>query len=426
MQKLISLFNTPKVQAVFLMGIRGISLVAKFILTLFIARYMGFEDLGLYGLIIATGFMIPAITGLGIAYIKVRESVTASQYDIVKMIYEIGRYYKWLYIGLMVITVCVGLIEGHTALALLILGVVFFEHINSDLYTLLLNLSKPLLANVLHFIRSAVWIFVFIVFAFFIPELREIEVLAFAWMVGGALAFVGFFLSTKDWPWSGYSSDKVKEQALIPWVKSEFKESKVVYKNHLTDATVYNFNQYIITFFLGIELAGVYVYFNQIITAMCNLIRTGIIFNARPKIVRAIKDGQEEALTIFKKCRINTMVLTAAMGILSAPALYMLTYYMVDKPMALEWFPLYGVALIYFVALLMIEVDQIVLYAKHQDKKIFRLSLINLIALVVLNIILLPFISLWGAFISLFLASSLRFFVQLKEIKAFQQSQSLV
>lgn len=76
MANLKRIFIKRRWQAIFLMGIRGVSLVSKFALTLYIARYMGLESLGLYGLITASTFLVPAFTGLGIMYVNSRNAVT--------------------------------------------------------------------------------------------------------------------------------------------------------------------------------------------------------------------------------------------------------------------------------------------------------------------------------------------------------------
>jgi len=406
---------SPKIQALFLMGIRATSLGAKFLLTLFIARYMSFEDLGLYGIIIATSFLLPAFISLGIAPYKTRDAVTMDHKAIVHMAREIGRYYKYVYIILAALSVYVGIYIENIVFTLLALAVILFEHLNSDLYTLMLNRQRPLAANILHFIRSAIWVFVFIILALVFPELQTVKMISLFWAIGGALAFFGFLYTTRHWPWSS----KGERTSLIQWVKTESKPAKKMFRIAVLDATVYNLNQYVVTFFLGLELAGVYVYFNQIINAMGNLIRTGILFNARPKIVKAIKDTEKTFLPLYKGCMKNGVLMSILMSVISIPALYVLTKYGVDKPLALEWMPVYGILLLVLIVSMVIEVNRIVLYGFHDDHAILMLSIVNTIVFVVASIILLPLFSLWGAGLSLLVSFTVMFWTQKKYLKKY-------
>ena len=48
-----------------LLTMRGVSTVAKFLLAIYTARYLGLSDLGIYGLLTGATNIVPAITGLG-------------------------------------------------------------------------------------------------------------------------------------------------------------------------------------------------------------------------------------------------------------------------------------------------------------------------------------------------------------------------
>lgn len=392
----------------FLMGIRGISLVSKFILTLFIARYMGFEDLGVYGLIVSATFVVPAFLSLGIMTMKCRMAVTQSSDDIVDMIYNYGRYLAVIYSVLAVVGFLIGFWQQSIWLWLGIVFVILFEHINNDFYNLLLNLSKQLSANILHFVRTAVWIFLFMAVAFFNPAWQEIELLLSFWIVGDVISVIGFVFVNRLWDWR-------KKTPFIPfmsWVKQEVKPAKNIYFNGILDSSSQYLNHFLVTFFLGLELTGVYVYFLQIINALSNLLRTGVILVARPKLVQAHKMMEDTFLTIYKKCLKHTVFIAVLMSIFSVPAMYILTDQIVDKPLAMEWFPIFGLNLLFFVLLMIAEAGQLVLYSHHRDDLSLKLSVVNITSLVVLNLILIPFMSLWGAVIALVISAIIRVVVQ--------------
>lgn len=49
-----------------LIGLRGFSIVAKFMLALYTARYLGLADLGIYGLVVGMTLLMPAVFGFGL------------------------------------------------------------------------------------------------------------------------------------------------------------------------------------------------------------------------------------------------------------------------------------------------------------------------------------------------------------------------
>jgi len=84
-------------RALLIMKIRGASLVAKFLLTLFIARFMGFEQLGLYGLITAATIWAPVVLGLGITYTLSRHAVTQTTGEVTAALRQYGRFLSAIY-----------------------------------------------------------------------------------------------------------------------------------------------------------------------------------------------------------------------------------------------------------------------------------------------------------------------------------------
>ncbi len=408
-----------KFQSLFLMGIRGTSLVSKFALTLFIARFMGFETLGLYGLIVSGGFLVPAFFGLGLMYVQGRKAVTQTQEEIVTALYYYGRFLAFIYVVLLCISCVIGIYTGNTLFALVIILAILFEHINNDLYVLLLNLSKPLTANILHFIRTSVWILTFMVIAFLCPSLRTMETLLIAWILGGMSAVIGFFWSTKKWSWR----IKLPAFSLKKWVLEEFRTSRTIYVNSMVDATGQYMNYFLITLFLGLELTGVYVYFTQIISAMSNLLRTGIIQQSRPKLIRAYKSKDSSFHTLYKTCLKHTFLTALGMAVIAGPSMYIITFYLVDKPLALDWFPVLWVYLVLFMILIICEVNDLVFYSYYRDDLILKLSLVSVTGLLILNTAFIPQFELWGAVLAPLCVAILKFYLQRSRVKRLLQRE---
>ncbi len=375
------------------MGIRGASLVVKFILTLFIAKFLGFEDLGAYGLISAAGIMAPSLVGFGIMVIYVRRAVTQTPEEIVYALRHYGRALFLTYLSLLCIALCAGTLKDALLLSALIWCIVLFEHISSDLYLLLLNLSKPLTANILHFIRTAGWMLIYMALAFAFPSLRTLDALLIGWIIGSAAALAGFALTTRNWPWR----NKTPLQPLARWFRTEFRESRLMYANGFLTTISQYINTFLVSFFLGLELTGVFVFFMQVISAMSNLIQTGVIQFARPKMVRAYRERTPALFRFHDRCLLHTGLTATAMAAVAIPAMYVLTFYIVDKPLAIEWFPVFFFLLGGFVVTQITHAIDLIFYSVHRDDITIRLTLLGSLVSFPAKIVFIALFGLWGA-----------------------------
>lgn len=398
--KLIRFLRSDVFKSLFVMGIRGGSLVLKFALTLFVARYMSFEDLGFYGLVTAASIMAPIFIGLQLVYMITRKAVTQHPEEIVDSLFYYWSYLGLLYSLFLLAAIVGGLYLGKVVLCLLVLGVIFLEHLNNDIYQLLLNRSMMVSANLLHFVRSGLWIFVFILWAFFEPSLRVITTLFGFWCVGGLIALAGFFFVTRHWGWSFHKRDV----PLWRWVFQEFKHSKVIYFNSLLNTSSHYVDRYLLTFFLGLEMTGVYVFFWSVYSALSNLLRTGVIQVARPKMVKAFKFGQlDEFAAIYYGSMKRTFVMACVFALAAGGALYLIVPH-IDKPLAVAWFGVLWVLMVGFVLTMVSEIMGLVFYSRHRDDLTFKTSFACLFSSALCNAVLIPFMGLWGAGLSLILS----------------------
>jgi O-antigen/teichoic acid export membrane protein len=400
-------------RALFIMKIRAWSLLAKFILTLFIAKFMDFEDLGLYGLISAASIIFPGFTGLGLIYMLSRKAVTAPLEEIVGMLRQYGRFIGLIYFATAPIAFVTGILMDRPVLALLVTAVVALEHINSDIYSLLLNRSKPLSANVLHFLRTAAWIILFIPVAFFVPALRHLDVLLAFWITGGIAALAGFFWVARAWPWM----HKEDETSLGMWIRQNFRESRLLYLNGCATSFSQYIDRYLVTFFLGLELTGVYVFFCTVAGALGNLLLTGIIQVARPVLVKLFKEGKlQEYKAAFIKCMRHTAFIAIVMAFFAIALVWFLVPYL-DKPQIAYWMPVCWIILAGFVLNVLLEVQKLVFYSQHLDLLTLKNSIIAAFVACLLNVILIPHMGLWGAGATYFICPALLMSIQYYQIK---------
>lgn len=410
-KKIKEVSNSRAARSLFLMQIRALSLLVKFLLTIYIVRFLSLEDLGLYGLIVAGTLVVPACLGLSLMYTISRKAITQSTEELAKNLFNYGRYNACIYTLIFLIAVGVGLVTGKLSFVLLLCAVLFFEHMNHDFYNLLLNLSKPFSANILHTIRTSVWILLYMVWAYFVPSLRNIETLLIFWVIGSACAFVCFFkvMRIREWDF------KINAEPFICWLKREFWETRIIYINVLAQTGFQYFDRYLISFFLGLELTGVYVLFLQVNSALYNLLNTGIIQVSRPKMVSAYKNQEPGYKNIYINCRRNVFFVATVLAVAATIFVYLVLPYL-DKPLVTEWFPVLYIIMFSSVFQAQHGVQGLVFYSQHREDLILKINMILFPVMVACYVAFIPAFGLWGAATCLVVFVTLKLFLQYKYV----------
>lgn len=382
-----------------LMNIRGSSLVIKFIFTIFVARYLNLEALGFYGLLSASTIVLPIVLGLGLGYTLCRRAVTANLETVVIDLKYYGLFFLLIYALPAISCIVIGLIYSKIILSASVLFIIVLEHLNGSSYQLLLNLSRPVSANILHFVRTTVWAVLYMILAFFIADLRDLESLLLFWGCGSAFSLLCFALLIKDWPWGTVDS----EGSFISWLKSELFSAKSAYLNGVFETTSMYLDRYLIGFFLGLELTGVYVFFWQITSALGNLLWTGVVQVTRPKMVKSFKNEDGEYEKIYKKCLLQALIGASIASGISIVALDILLPYL-HKPLVQEYFGIYYLMVFAFLLTVVKETQKLRFYSQHRDDLTLRTSVISLLSTCLFTYVLVLYGGLWGAGVAMVLS----------------------
>ena len=361
--KIIKLIANPALQSLTLMGMRGTLLVVKFGLTLFIAGFLDFEALGLFGLLAAAGVAAPSVLGLGIMYHVARNAVTQSKAEISEELLFYGKFMIGFYLLALLIGAGIGLAFDRLFLTAVGILIICLEHLAGEFYVLFLNLSRPFVANFYHFIRAAAWALIYMPLAYFYPALRTIEALFLFWLAGAALA-TGLYVKT-----FGFER-KVSGLEAVSDIKKFCKKvfaAKTVYAFTLVTALSQYIDRYIVGLFLGLELTGVYVFFWQIASALNNLLATGVIQLYRPKLVRAFKEKSVEYKSVLLQCMKKSLTYAVIFACVAGFALDFLLPYL-QKPLLQKYEILIIYTLIGFVLSVIAEVLTLVFYSRHADR----------------------------------------------------------
>jgi O-antigen/teichoic acid export membrane protein len=389
-----------------LMSMRAITLLVKFASTLFVAKYLGLGALGMYGLIAAAGIVAPAVLGLGIMPLISRAAVKQPLGNTKS---ELARYF--IYLSALYSVIATGLaiycaITGEWILAALILLVIFLEHINGECYQLMINLSRPLLADSLHFIRSASWLLIYMFAASVILSWRNMETLLIAWIIGSgfsAIIYICVFARIS-------STSTILKTPLWNWLGARSKQASGLYLNGVATTGASYSDRYIIGAFLNLELTGVYLFFWQIQSALSNLIYTGLIQVARPGLVKNFDQLQPDWQLVWNLLR-NTSIAAVGFSILALIAIALALPYL-NMPLVSEYYSLFALVLIAFIFNVIAEAQVLVFYSQYKDRQVLLITLVVFAINISICLIGVPLWGLWGAAIAAIFSSLTRLCLQ--------------
>lgn len=367
-------------------------------MTLFIAKFLDFEALGLFGLLTATTTMAPSLIGFGVAGNISRYAITESHQIISDAIRHYSKFIISLY-SVIACIICVLYYGGYLSngFILLCLALIFFEHMNSDYYTLYLNLSRTFEGNIFHFLRAASWGLIYMIVALIFPALRTIEALCYFWLTASSLTFILFsyrygFVQLHD-------IVNFFSISFIRYTYQNIRSSWMIYLNMLITTLSQYSDRYVIGFFLGLKLTGIYIFFWQISSAIANLLFTGVLQIYRPKIVKAFKDNDKAYKKIIQICSLHTFIGTTFFCLSASVILFHALPYL-DKPEIENNIHIGWIIFFSLIIHMLGEVSNLVFYSRHLDKLFLELNLKVLLSSFIVTIPLIYFFGLIGAALS--------------------------
>src|SRR5215216_3993407 len=114
-----------------IMAMRASIMGSKFALAIFIARYLDLSSLGLYGLTAGAIAVVPTVVNAGMNHLLMRAAVTSSAAELTNSLRHYWSFVTSVYIVLATLAILLTIVFGTSALWILIIAVMFIEHIGN-------------------------------------------------------------------------------------------------------------------------------------------------------------------------------------------------------------------------------------------------------------------------------------------------------
>lgn len=400
--------------------LRGLTLVSKFFLLLYIARFLSPEELGIWGLMTATIVISLYFLGLDFYVYNTREILAQNENGRIPMIRDQLVYHGLVYVVILPLLSVVFLLKLISwnyigwFYALLVL-----EHLSQESYRLMVTLSKPTMASIILFFRSGAWVFVVVGLMFMDNDLRTLPFIWSGWIVG-VLVSIGMTLyGLRHMPW--------RESRRIPinwtWMKNGLKVSLPFFLATMSFVGMQYADRYFLQHHWGEAMVGVYTFYASISNTIHIFVFTGIIMLLHPRIISAYQQGRlDEYHALMKKMSYGiiggVVVLTLGAAVLIKPVLTL-----VNKQIYTDHLEVFWVMLASVVLLVIAYIPHYSLFVRKHDKAIILSAVSALIVGLIANSVLVPTYGLTGA--ALATCSSMATLVVVKSWAAWSRSKSL-
>ena len=375
-------------------GIRGIGLVAKFLLVLCLVHYFQPSDVGLYGMM--TAIVAYALFFLGMEYYNYTSRALVDATPMAQALIIRDQFILYAIVFLFMSPLVYLLFYTHMlpdSLCWLFLMLVVTEHISNELMRILTVLSRPYLATVVFFLRQGSWILILLPMFYFLPYTRHFNAVFIYWIIGAAVSIFIALMALRHLPWQGIWHEPVHWAGIWqglnisrPFIISAFCALSMLY-----------IERFFVNYYCGLEAVGIYTFYAGLSLTLHNLANTGVAKMRLAQLLAAWKQKnglqfQYESLRMLKETTLFVFVFAALMLCLIYPFINV-----INKPVYLTHLPLFYLLLFGAACRSIADVPLYTFYAQHNDRLLLTINLVAFCIMLVGNSLLVPIYGLMGA-----------------------------
>ncbi|WP_339504601.1 lipopolysaccharide biosynthesis protein [Pseudomonas sp. RL_105y_Pfl2_101] len=264
-------------------AIRGLTLVSKFLLIFFLARFLEPSELGIYGLLAATIGYSLYLLGFDFYTYSTRELLKRERGEWGGLLKAQGALTLVLYV---IFLPLLSLVFIRGLLPMKVVGWFFalliLEHLTQELGRLLIAVSDQLFASLVLFFRSGVWAVLITGLMFFEPDTRNLDMVFGAWTLGSATALLLGIYRVKCMGLSGW-----RQAVDWIWIIKGLRVASALLIATLAIRGVFTLDRYWFQDLAGLDVLGAYVLFMGVSMALISFLDAGVFAFIYPGLITA-------------------------------------------------------------------------------------------------------------------------------------------
>ncbi|MBL0281660.1 MAG: polysaccharide biosynthesis C-terminal domain-containing protein [Chitinophagales bacterium] len=376
------------------LGIRGATLIGKFLLVYFLADQLTVEQNGVWGIFTTSIALSLYVVGLDFYTYSSRRILDFKEEDRSPMLRDQLVFY---FISYLVLFPILGLLFVFNVIdikfAIFFYAILIFEHLAQEAYRTFVVFSKPIIANIILFLRTGSWAYlILILWTAGVDELKSLRWLYLFWMCGGiaALAVSLYFLA----------KFKFKSVKHIPidwkWIKQGIKVSLLFFIGTVGYKIIEFADRYFIDYYHTKEEVGVYTFYANMCNIVETFVHTAVIIIFSPRLIETFHksnyDYRKTLAQFAKQVVIYTIIIGVALAILIIPLLKSL-----ENDEYIRDYNAFVVLVLSKMVLNFSLIFHYILYVRKNDFPIIKATIIACVINILLNFILIPTMSIMGA-----------------------------
>jgi O-antigen/teichoic acid export membrane protein len=382
--------------------LRLISMLGKFLIVVYIAKYFLTQDLGIFGLFNSTVILAMYLLGFEFYNFNTREILAARSEKISVLIRNQFIAFGFTYLLILPILIPMLYLQFLPRQYLIwFYAILITEHVSVEFYRIFTILARPIFANFIFFIKNGSWSLGLIaLWLSGIDSTKTLQSVWLAWFGGSLLACL------LSWFYLRHLKIRLFDRAAVDWtwIKKGFKISIPFFVVAISLRLIEQSGRFFLDLWTTKSLVGIYTFFWNIANMINVLIFTGIIMILFPKLIESYKKEQrfefEENLRQFKKMICwSSFFLSGLLVLLIKPLLVIL-----GKGEFSPYLDSYYILVLAFALLNLSYIPHYILYAKDADKVIMWCTLCAAIINITGNFLLIPGLGLSGAALSILLS----------------------
>lgn len=282
------------------LALRLASLVGKFGLSLFVARFLNLSELGIYGIVFAISMFMVAFIGGRIDYELCRRIALDTKEDAARLLRDQTIFFFLNFLAVFpffVVAGCLGMAEFGLPIALCTWAICCLESYSNLLFVNTYALGRPLIANFAFFVRSGLWAFMAMAALFCFPGLRTLWTVLLLWIAGSALSIV-YNLSTLDFlKWPSLRHSPVGWGALRKGLEVSF----LIWIGSIGLAGGTYFDRIVLSAYLDLRTVGVATFYASFGNSVVTLVASSCLAVALPKLMRLV--DQKDWIGFWRELR---------------------------------------------------------------------------------------------------------------------------
>jgi O-antigen/teichoic acid export membrane protein len=393
MPRLLALFADHRI-TLLSVSLRATALLAKFVLLIYMTRYIGLEAVGIYGLILAAVVMGGKLISIGLYFVANREMVGAAPLRQAVIIRDQQIAYLITYvISAILLLACQPFLPfGYQHYLIYFVVLLILNHQVIEAVHVLVALHKSLAANFIMFLNS-IWAVVPIVVGFFLPEWRTLDIILDTWILGSALSLLAGVMFLLPLP----HRQAWRVTPNWDWIKKALWRGFPLYLAMLGQQAAMYVDRYVVNAFEGVALTGVLVMFWSFGNAIQVLMQTGVMQTATPQMIEYYKKGDETAFWHRLRSLVQNILGTGSFFCLLAAVMIFPVLHIVNRPLAEDYVGVFWLMLVGFMARFVADGLYFALYARHRDRELLIANISSLLVSLAANIALVYAFGIWGA-----------------------------